>query len=708
MQMKFALAGNPNSGKTTLFNALTGSSQYVGNWPGVTVEKKEGKLKGAKDVIITDLPGVYSLSPYTLEEVVSRKYILQEHPAVIINIVDASNLERNLYLTTQLLELGIPMVIALTKVDVVERRHHHHHHHHHQHQHQHHQGHSGERKHQHHGEFAEQRVATELSHRLHVPVIPINVAKGIGISELIQRAIEVSNASMQALAKIKPMQFEARTEEAIAAAKEIAEKYAREHQINARWLAIKLLEKDKLIGEQIHLSPNEDAYVAACALGVEKQLDNEFEDIITNERYRYIDSVTRAMTRRSRAATLTRSDKIDRIVTSRILALPIFFVVMWLIYFIAISLVGSWTTDALDAFISDVIGGNLRIFLESIGTHQVLIALIIDGIVSGVGAVLTFIPQLVILFFCLSFLEDCGYMSRVAFIMDRIFRRFGLSGKSFIPMIIGTGCSVPGIMVTRTIENESDRRMTIMLTPFIPCGAKLPVFALFIAAFFPAQTWIGPSMYLVGIVMVVLCGTILKRTMFKGEPAPFVMELPEYKFPQMKSVLTQTWDRSRSFLIKAGTVIFVASGLIWFMQNFSFSLQMVAPSHSMMHDIGSVLAPIFAPLGFGNWQSAFATITGLVAKENIVATFGVLYGASDTDAAQIALAGNFKDAFTPVSAYAFMIFTLLASPCVAAISAIKREMHSWKWTFITIGFQTGVAYIVALLVYQIGSLIVGA
>lgn len=682
MSMKFALAGNPNSGKTTLFNALTGSTQYVGNWPGVTVEKKEGKLRGASDIILTDLPGIYSLSPYTLEEVITREYVIAEHPSVIINIVDASNLERNLYLTTQVMELGVPVVVALNMMDVVERR-------------------------------GDKIDAKKLSTKLGVPVMPISAAKGTGIKELVAKAREVGEASASYAAKLTPISFEETVEEAIADVKSVAEHYAAQHKMNPRWLAIKLLEHDEKIVQQIHLSPDEKKTVDAAADKVQKQYGDEFESVVTDQRYQYITSIENVLNRKARSSKLTVSDKIDRIVTNRILGLPIFFGVMWLIYYIAITTVGDWFIGWIETLFGEIIGGNLAAGLESIGTNEFLISLLVDGIIAGVGAVLTFVPQMMIMFFFLALLEDCGYMARVAFIMDRIFRRFGLSGKSFIPMIIGMGCSVPGIMASRTIENDKDRKMTIMLTPFVPCGAKLPIFTLLIAAFFPEQPWMFPLIYLIGILMVIIGGIFLKHTVFRGEPAPFVMELPEYRLPRARNVLGATWERGSSFIIRAGTIILAVSVVIWFLQGHNWQLQAVDAEESILHSLGSFIAPLFAPLGFGDWKASFAVVTGLLAKETVVATFGILYGVGEVDpeaageALQLHEALRASGVFTNLSALSFMIFNLFAAPCMAAIGAIKREMGSWKWTGITLLFQTGVAYVLALLVYQIGRLFVG-
>ncbi len=672
MGIKIALAGNPNCGKTTIFNELTGSSQYVGNWPGVTVEKKEGKLKGHKDVTIVDLPGIYSLSPYTLEEVVTRNFLIEERPDVIINIVDGSNIERNLYLTTQLVELGIPVVIALNMMDVVNKN----------------------------GDMIN---TSKLSKTLGCEVLETSALKGKGLKELSDKAVEIGRSTP----KVTLLNtFSKDTEEVLSN----IEKLLKGNSLikNPRWFYIKLFERDEKVLEYLKLDSNTKDKLDNLINNYEESLDDDAESIITTERYDYIGKITTSCVKKKNNSNLTTSDKIDKVVTNRWLALPIFALVMLGIYYIAVTTIGTIATDWVnDTLFAEIIQGNVSDWLMNIQVADWLHGLIVDGIIGGVGAVLGFVPQLMVLFFLISLLEDCGYMARVAFIMDRIFRRFGLSGKSFIPMLIGSGCSVPAVMASRTIENDRDRKMTIMLTPFIPCSAKLPVFALLAGAFFPSQPWAAPSMYFLGIAMVILSGIILKKTkLFKGDPAPFVMELPQYRIPSLKGLLIHMWDRGKAFIIKAGTIIFVASGLIWFLQSFSWSLQMVDAQDSILASIGNVIAPIFAPLGFGNWQSAVATVTGFLAKENVVATFGVLFGlGAELTESDPNLVSTMGQLFNVVSAYPFMAFTLLAAPCFAAIGAIKREMGSWKWTFIAIGYQTGLAYVVSLIIYQVGRLI---
>ncbi len=671
MTIRIALAGNPNCGKTTMFNELTGSSQYVGNWPGVTVEKKEGKLKGHKDVTVVDLPGIYSLSPYTLEEVVTRNFLINEKPEVIINIIDASNIERNLYLTTQLVEMGIPVVVALNMMDVVEKN-------------------------------GDKINIQKLSAELGCEIIETSAVKGKGIKEAAEKAIEIAKQKSEFIPK---HEFNKSVEAAIIYIKNIISKdLVKENQ---QWYALKLFERDEKVLETLSLTKDIKEEIEKAIVKCEDEFDDDSESIITNDRYEYIGKVVSKCVHKKKKGGMTISDKIDSIVTNRMLALPIFFLIMWGVYYVSIQTLGDMTIGWIETFFGDVVSANVSNFLVSVSAADWLQGLIVDGIIAGVGAVLGFVPQLMILFFFLSLLEDCGYMARVAFIMDRIFRKFGLSGKSFIPMLIGSGCSVPGIMASRTIENEKDRKMTIMLTPFIPCGAKLPVFALFVGAFFPDDSWVGPSMYLLGIAMVIISGIILKKTpLFKGEPAPFVMELPQYKIPRFKGVLIHMWERGKSFIIKAGTIIFVASGVIWFLQSFNWSMEMVEAGDSILASIGNVIAPIFSPLGFGNWQSAVATVTGFIAKENVVATFGILFnlGAELTESDPTLLT-SIGQMFNSVSAYSFMAFTLLAAPCFAAIGATKREMGSWKWTFIAIGYQTGLAYVVSFIIYQVGSLI---
>lgn len=668
MAIKIALAGNPNCGKTTMFNDLTGSSQYVGNWPGVTVEKKEGVLKGHKDVSIIDLPGIYSLSPYTLEEVVTRDYIINERPDVILNLVDASNIERNLYLTTQLLEMGIPVVIAMNMIDIVKKR----------------------------GDIIN---ISELSKILGCKIIETSALKGQGTIEAAKAALEVVEQDIEPVKEI----FQKNVEKALRDITLIIQDVVDKQQ--QRWFSIKLFERDEKVIERFSFNTDVIEKLENIISECEKEMDDDSESIITNERYEYINSFVSKFVKKESTNNMTTSDKIDRIVTNRFFALPFFAIVMWLVYYISVSTVGTIATDwTNDIFVGEIIQGNVATFLENIGTVEWLQSLIVDGIIGGVGAVIGFLPQMLVLFFFLSILEDCGYMARIAFIMDRIFRKFGLSGKSFIPMLIGTGCGVPGVMASRTIENEKDRKMTIMTTTFIPCGAKLPIIALIAGALFPESSWVGPSAYFIGIGAIIFSGILLKKTtLFSGDPAPFVMELPPYHIPAAKGVLIHMWDRGKSFVKKAGTIIFVACGIIWFLQSFNWSLQMVDASESILASIGNVIAPLFAPLGWGDWKAAVAAVTGLVAKENVVGTFGVLYGMNEVAEDGIEIWTNLQDAFTQVSAYSFLAFNLLCAPCFAAIGAIKREMGNWKWTLIAVGYQTGLAYIVSLLINTIGN-----
>ncbi|MCI9355025.1 MAG: ferrous iron transport protein B [Firmicutes bacterium] len=668
MAIKIALAGNPNCGKTTMFNDLTGSSQYVGNWPGVTVEKKEGVLKGHKDVSIIDLPGIYSLSPYTLEEVVTRDYIINERPDVILNLVDASNIERNLYLTTQLLEMGIPVVIAMNMIDIVKKR----------------------------GDIIN---ISELSKILGCKIIETSALKGQGTIEAAKAALEVVEQDIEPVKEI----FQKNVEKALRDITLIIQDVVDKQQ--QRWFSIKLFERDEKVIERFSFNTDVIEKLENIISECEKEMDDDSESIITNERYEYINNFVSKFVKKKSTNNMTTSDKIDRIVTNRFFALPFFAIVMWLVYYISVSTVGTIATDwTNDIFVGEIIQGNVATFLENVGTVEWLQSLIVDGIIGGVGAVIGFLPQMLVLFFFLSILEDCGYMARIAFIMDRIFRKFGLSGKSFIPMLIGTGCGVPGVMASRTIENEKDRKMTIMTTTFIPCGAKLPIIALIAGALFPESSWVGPSAYFIGIGAIIFSGILLKKTtLFSGDPAPFVMELPPYHIPAAKGVLIHMWDRGKSFVKKAGTIIFVACGIIWFLQSFNWSLQMVDASESILASIGNVIAPLFAPLGWGDWKAAVAAVTGLVAKENVVGTFGVLYGMNEVAEDGIEIWTNLQGAFTQVSAYSFLAFNLLCAPCFAAIGAIKREMGNWKWTLIAVGYQTGLAYIVSLLINTIGN-----
>ena len=677
MSIRIALAGNPNSGKTTLFNALTGATQYVGNWPGVTVEKKEGKYRKQKDVTITDLPGIYSLSPYTLEEVVARNYLLKEKPDAILNIVDATNLERNLYLTTQCLELGIPVVIALNMMDLIEKN----------------------------GDRIDVKA---LSDKLGCKIVEISALKGTGIDKA---ANEVIAAAKSGIAPVPP-KFSEDVESVLSSLSSVLSGVPADKQ---RWYEIKVFERDEKIGEQISYDKNAAEAIIAAA---EEKMDDDTESIITNERYDFIADVLHGCYNKKNAGAMTISDKIDRIVTNRILAIPIFLVVMWVVYFLAINTVGTMGTDWVnDVLFGEIVPGAVGGFLESIGTADWLSGLILDGIVAGVGAVLGFLPQMIVLFLCLAFLEGCGYMARIAFIMDRVFRRFGLSGKSFIPMMVGTGCGVPGVMASRTIENERDRRMTIMTTTFLPCGAKLPIIALIAGALFDNSAWVAWSAYVVGVAAIVISGIILKKTkMFAGDPAPFVMELPAYHIPTASSIFHSVWERASSFVKKAGTVILLATILVWFLSSFGFyegAFQMLPEEdfmeHSMLAALGNAFAWLFIPLGWGNWKSAVAAVTGLIAKENVVGTFGILYkyGGEVSEAGEEIWA-NLAAEMTAVAGYSFLVFNLLCAPCFAAIGAIKREMNSAKWTWFAIGYQCGFAYLSSLVIYQIGSALTGS
>ncbi len=764
-EIKIALAGNPNSGKTTLFNALTGSNQFVGNWPGVTVEKKEGRLKKHDDVIVMDLPGIYSLSPYTLEEVVARNYLIGERPDAILNIVDGTNLERNLYLTTQLTELGIPVVIAVNMMDVVEKN-------------------------------GDKINIPELSRELGCRIVEISALKNTGIMEAAEAAIEAARNT-----KTVPMHtFSGAVEHAIAHIEEAAlNDVPSERQ---RWYAIKIFERDEKVLGQLSLDPAVLSHIEKDIQAAETELDDDAESIITNERYIYISTILKGCYKKKNTGGMSASDKIDRIVTNRWLALPIFAAVMFLVYFVSVSTVGTWATDwandgvfgegwhlfgigssayeeaagayaepdaAVEAFeaaaeeagvdpaaatgltttaylydesgnVEEEIPVTYDRYMEAaaveepdpadygvwipgipvligeglarIHTAEWLQGLVLNGIVAGVGAVLGFVPQMFVLFFFLAFLEACGYMARIAFVMDRIFRKFGLSGKSFIPMLIGTGCGVPGIMASRTIENERDRRMTIMTTTFIPCGAKLPIIALIAGALFGRASWVAPSAYFIGIAAIIVSGIMLKKTrMFAGEPAPFVMELPAYHWPTAANVFRSMWERGWSFIKKAGTIILLATVFIWFASNFGWengSFGMVAMNSSILAVLGGAIAWIFTPLGWGNWQGAVATITGLAAKENVVGTFGVLFGGFDEVAGNgWQIWANIREIFTPLAAYSFLVFNLLCAPCFAAIGAIRREMNSAKWTWFAIGYQTAFAYAVSLVIYQFGMLFTG-
>ncbi len=668
MSIKIALAGNPNCGKTTLFNALTGSNQYVGNWAGVTVEKKEGKMKRNSEVILTDLPGIYSLSPYTLEEVVARDYLIEEYPDAILNIVDGTNLERNLYLTTQLMELGIPVVIAINMMDIVRK--------------------NGD------------KIDIELlSEKLGCAVVEISALKLTGIDQAADKAIEVAKKG-----KIVPRHyFSGDVEHAIAHIEEATVHHLPEEQ--QKWYAVKIFERDKKVLEQLNLSNDTLKHIEADIVKVEKMLDDDAESIIINERYNYVERVLKDCYRKKHPDRLSTSDKIDRIVTNRILALPIFIAAMWLVYYISIGSVGDWTIGFTESIFENIslLTAN---WLSGIGCEMWLVELITNGIIGGVGAILGFVPQMLILFLLLSLLEDCGYMSRIAFIMDRLFRKFGLSGKSFIPLLVATGCGVPGVMASRTIEQQRDRRMTVMTTCFIPCGAKMPIVGLIAGALFGNSSLIATAAYFVGVASVVVSGIILKKTKpFSGEPAPFVMELPSYHAPVAANILRTTWERGWSFIKKAGTVILAASVLIWCLDSLSFEggfhyIAAGSKDASVLEWLGKAIVWIFAPLGFPQWQSAVATILGLVAKEQVVSTLEVLAQNGGVAVADL-LGGNALSGFT------FMIFNLLCAPCFAAMGAIRREMNSGKWTAFAIGYMCIFAYVVSLMIYQFGAWFIG-
>ena len=675
-EIRIALAGNPNSGKTTLFNALTGSNQYVGNWPGVTVEKKEGKFKQNRDVTITDLPGIYSLSPYTLEEVVAREYLVDERPDVILNIVDGTNIERNLYLTTQLMELGIPVVIAINMIDIVRKN-------------------------------GDEINIEGLSRRLGCKIVEISALRNDGIIEAANAAIEAAK-----LGKVVPRNiFSGSVEHALAHIEE-----ATVHSMPAerqRWYAVKIFERDRKVIEHLNIHPAIIEHIENDIVAVEQELDDDAEAIITNDRYDYIVSVVRQNYKKKSANRVKISDRIDRIVTNRILALPIFAIVMFLVYTISIGTVGAWTVEFMtEKVFGEWIVPSVTTLLENIGCWEWLTSLIADGIIGGIGSVLGFVPQMFILFFLLSILENIGYMSRVAFIMDRLFRKLGLSGKSFIPMLVASGCGVPGIMASRTIEQERDRRMTIMTTCFIPCGAKMPIVGFIAGALFGGSAWIATSAYLMGIAAVVVSAIILKKTKpFSGEPAPFVMELPSYHLPVLSNVLRATWERGWGFVKRAGSVIIVAGVVLWVLNSLSFEggfhyITQTTGGKSILQLIGGTIAVIFKPLGFGNWQAAVATILGFIAKEEIVGAFGSLssmaQGAEDFVSMGVEFFGG-----SGLAGFSFMIFNLLCAPCFAAMGAIRREMNSAKWTAFAIGYMCVFAYAVSMVVYQIGMLFAG-
>lgn len=670
MSIQVALAGNPNCGKTTLFNGLTGATQYVGNWPGVTVEKKEVKYKEDKDIKITDLPGIYSLSPYTLEEVVSREFLLNGNVDVVLNIIDGSNLERNLFLTTQILELGIPTVVAINMLDVIEKR-------------------------------KDTIDYKKLSKELGCPVLPISALKNTGIKELMAEVKKAAGTKFSAknIYAGKVLNALNTIETSLPSSIEASRRF---------FYAVKLFERDDKIEAAIKSKADADVIEA-----VEKSMDDDSESIITDARYTYITSVIKDCYKKGSKEVLTTSDKIDRIVTNRVLALPIFALVMWFVYYISVTTVGTIVTDwTNDVLFGEIIPPAVDSFLTSIQCADWLHGLIVDGIIGGVGAVIGFVPQMLVLFFFLAILEDCGYMARVAFIMDRIFRKFGLSGKSFIPMLIGTGCGVPAVMASRTIESDRDRKMTIMTTTFIPCGAKMPIIGLIAGAIFHGASWVAPSAYFVGMAAVIISGIMLKKTkLFAGDPAPFVMEMPAYHTPRAVNVLRSMWERGSSFIKKAGTIILLSTIVLWFLQGFGWekgAFGMVDDiDHSILSSIGQTFAWIFSPLGWGDWKAAVASVTGLIAKENVVATFGQLYGFAEVAEEGNEFWGQLSASFTPLAAYSFMVFNLLCAPCFAAMGAIKREMNNTKWFWIAIGYQCGFAYVCSLIVYQLGSLFNG-
>ena len=684
MGVKIALAGNPNSGKTTLFNALTGSNQFVGNWPGVTVEKKEGKWKEDKEVVIMDLPGIYSLSPYTLEEVVARNYLITERPDAILNIVDGTNLERNLYLTTQLLELGIPVVMAINMMDIVRKN-------------------------------GDEINTKKLAEKLGCEVVTISALKGDGIKDAASRAVKHAGqkAGQESVHEFAPEVENYLNEIEGRLGYEIPEE-------QKRFYAIKLFERDDKIKDAMKNAPDVEDIIARA----EKEMDDDAESIITNERYSFIGSIIGDCLKKNKTQELTTSDKIDRIVTNRWLALPIFAAVMWLVYYVSVTTVGSILTDwTNDTLFGEWIIPAAQSFFEGIGCADWLTGLIVDGVISGVGAVLGFVPQMLVLFIFLAFLESCGYMARIAFIMDRIFRKFGLSGKSFIPMLIGTGCGVPGVMASRTIENDRDRKMTVMTTTFIPCGAKLPIIALIAGALFDGASWVAPSAYFVGIAAIICSGIILKKTkMFAGDPAPFVMELPAYHMPTVGNVLRSMWERGWSFIKKAGTIITLSTIVVWFLLNFGWTdagfgmlnfdglegaAMEAAQAQCILAKIGNLIAWIFAPLGWGNWKMTVAAITGLVAKENVVGTFGQLFGFAEVAEDGQEIWGTLANSMSQIAAYSFLVFNLLCAPCFAAMGAIKREMNNAKWFWFAIGYQCLLAYLVSLCIFQFGTLFTG-
>ncbi|HFR3954836.1 TPA: ferrous iron transport protein B [Streptococcus suis] len=670
MTKHIALAGNPNSGKTTLFNLLTGTNQRVGNWPGVTVERKSGTIKKRKHLLIQDLPGIYSLSPYTPEERVARDYLIADQPAAILNVLDATNLERNLYLTLQLLEMGLPIVIALNMTDALKSQ-------------------------------GRTINSDQLSYQLGVPVQPISALKKLGISQLLHEVEKIANQQAEPIYPQYDKQFEAGLAQVI----DLLSDSIPNHQ--KRFYAIKLLEQDQVILDQLQLNAQDMLDLTEIIAILEKIYADDMEAIIVNQRYQFIEKITELVTKDS-DKTFNLSDNIDRLVTNRFLALPIFAAVMWLTYFLSIQTVGTMGTDWVnDVLFGELVPGLIQANLDRFEIAGWLQSLVLDGIIAGCGAILGFVPQIFVLFVCLGILEDIGYMSRVAFVMDRIFRRFGLSGKSFIPMLISTGCGVPGVMASRTIENEQDRKITIMTATFMPCSAKLPIISLVAGAFFPDNPWIAPSAYFVGMAAIVLSGMALKKTkQLGGVASPFIMELPSYHLPKLSTVLRYAFDKALSFIKRAGTIIFVTNIIIWFSSSYNWSLQMVETDESILASIGRSFSLLFAPLGFGNWRATVAAITGLLAKETVIATFGILYKLGETTEENPELWGLLQQDYTALSAYSFLVFNLLCAPCFAAIGAIHREMGEAKWTWIAIGFQTGLAYASSLVIYQIGIVLI--
>ncbi|MEQ7199343.1 ferrous iron transport protein B [Enterococcus avium] len=667
-KIHIALAGNPNSGKTSTFNVLTGTNQFVGNWPGVTVERKEGIYKKDSEVSIDDLPGIYSLSPYSPEEVVARDYLLSGTPDAIINIIDGTNLERNLYLTTQLIETGIPVVVAVNMMDIIKK--------------------SGK-----------QINLEKLAYALGVPVVGISALRNWGLDKAVSEALHLVKKGVE---EVNFPHYDKRLEAALSEIEDVlgstvVAKYS-------RWYSLKLFERDERAQKGLNLSPIQEKELQEIIKITEKIFGEDAESLVINERYNFITDLKTLCVIDEDQFKLSISDKIDRIVTNRFLALPIFALVMWLIYYIAIQTVGAMGTDWVnDNLFGDIVPNFVSSTLQSWNVAEWMQSLILDGIIAGVGAVLGFLPQLMVLFLCLALLEDCGYMSRIAFVMDRIFRKFGLSGKSFIPMLIATGCGVPGVMASRTIENEKDRRMTAMLTTFMPCSAKLPIIALIAGAFFPNSSWVAPSAYFVGMGAIVLSGIALKKTkLFAGDPTPFIMELPLYHMPRIGNTVRYTYDHSKAFVKRAGTIIFISSIVIWFISSYNFSLQAVNENDSILAALGGLIAPLFAPLGWGDWRGAVAAITGLVAKENVIGTFGILYRHAEVAENGVEIWKSLQAAYTPIAGYSFLVFNLLCAPCFAAIGAIHREMGDIKWTWRAIGYQCSLAYAVSFVVYQFG------